>query len=174
MTFMVAPLLSSGQQPGVGQPPYKQRVLNLSAVRVRLGQQLRRPRFTRKPSNTVLLVRLCAYEDVLTLHFKVVHAKVDEHTLKLVAVLANRPTAVLLNDVSRHPRLNLALQDVTLHLKINRMLPLHLLVQGRKLNTHDSPPSSDATIPHQAPRRHHKLGRRSTSNVQILVDAPVC
>src|SRR3954447_8625383 len=108
MTFMVAPLLSSGQQPGVGQPPYKQGVLNLVAVRVRLGQQLRRPRFTRKSSNTVLLVRLCAYEDVLTLHFKVVHAKVDEHPLQLVAVLANRPTAVLLNDFSRHPRLDLA------------------------------------------------------------------
>src|SRR3954454_8343260 len=163
MTFMVAPLLSSGQQPGVRQPPYKQRVLNLIAVRVRLGQQLRRPRVTRKPSNAVLLVRLCAYEDVLSRHFKVVHAKVDEHPLQLVAVLANRSTAVLLNDFSRHPRLDLALQDVALHLEINRMLALHLLVQGRKLNTHDSPPSSVATLSHQAPRRPRQL-RRDESN----------
>src|SRR3954468_1741142 len=171
MTFMVAPLLSSGQQPGVGQPPYKQRVLDLIAVRVRLGQQLRRPRVTRKPSNPVLLVRLCAYEDVLILHFKVMHAKVDEHPLQLVAVLTNRPTAVLLNDFSRHPRLDLALQDVALHLKINRMLALHLLVQGRKLNTHDSPPSSVRRYPIKR-QGATTSWVRGAQHVQIVVDAP--
>src|SRR4051812_26248657 len=153
MTFILAPSPSRGLEPGVRQPLEEHRVLRLVAVRIGLGQQIRRTRLARQPPDAVLRVRLRAHKDVLALHLQVVLAQVDQHPLQIVAVLTDRPPAVLFDDLLRDPRLDLGLEDVALYLEIDGVLAQHLLVQGRKLNSHLILPLARRVDPTNALRR---------------------